>query len=96
MERKEGKISSVSSLFEKYKKILKAPQSTVVQATVDIIEDLFSIRVDSKNIKYNTNSRSLQINVSGPLKSEILLRKKELLNHLTGRLGVESAPKEIF
>jgi hypothetical protein len=54
------------------------------------------IQIEKSKITYNVHTRVLGVHVQGPLKSEIKLRKEEILSHLKGRLGESSAPTEIL
>lgn len=85
----------ISGLFEKYKQTLKAPQGTVITTSIEIIDDLIGVTIPKEKVSYKPYSQTLTFRVAGPLKSEILLRKKEILTHLRGRLGAKSAPTEI-
>lgn len=95
MARGEG-IKKLSSLFDKYKNVLVAPQGTVISAFQEVISDIFNYDIPKENITYATHSKTLSVRVAGPLKSEIMLRKKEILTHLKGRLGEKGAPNEIL
>ncbi len=94
MARGEG-IKPLGSLFEKYKKVLKAPQGVVVDAFIEVVADLVGIEIPKERVIYKVHSKTLSVSVSSPLKSEILLKKKEILTHLRGRLGGNSVPKDI-
>lgn len=88
--------TKISALFEVYKKRLRAPQASVVNATIDVIEDLLGVKLTPDLFSYSPTSRILRINARGAMKSEIFLRKEEILTHLTGRLGSQSAPTTIL
>ena len=94
-ERKEGMIN-VSSLFDKYKKILTAPEASIVNAFIEVVDDLYGWPISLKQVTYNPNTKILSIKAGGPLKTEMKLHKKEILNHLKGRIGAKSAPKDIL
>lgn len=96
MRQGRGQITKLSDLFDKYKKTLKAPQGIVVSCFIEVVEDLIGIPVAKKDVKYTVYTKTLAVRVQGPLKSEILLRKKEILSHMKGRLGEGSAPLEIL
>lgn len=96
MRKGSGEIKKVGDLFDKYRQTLKAPQKTVVRAFCEVVDDLLDITVDEKKISYTPASRTLSFKVGGPLKSEILLHKQEIMTHLKGRLGEKSAPKDIL
>ena len=97
MEKKvRGEITKISNLFDVYKKRLKAPQGTVIDAFIEIVTDLISVTLTKKQCSYSVFNKILYLNVSGPAKMEILIHKKEILTHLKGRLGEKSAPKNIL
>lgn len=96
MRKGSGEIKKLSTLFEKYKLTLKAPQGVVTECFREVVAELIKIDIAKQNITYSVFTKTLSIRVSGPLKSEILLRKKEIINHMKGRLGEQSAPKEIL
>ena len=95
MARGEG-IKPINSLFEKYKSRLVAPQGSVKKSFCEIVQDLYGFEINERNLDYSVYSKTLTLKVSGPLKTELLLRKDEILTHLKGRLGDKSAPKTII
>lgn len=96
MRKGRGEITKLSTLFEKYKNILKAPQGVVIDSFREIISELISLDIPKDKISYSVHNRILSVRVAGPLKSEIQLRKKEIITHLKGRLGEHSAPTDIL
>lgn len=96
MRKGRGEIIKLSALFEKYKKTLRAPQGVIIDCFTDVVSELIKIDIAKESVTYTVHSKTLSVRVSGPLKSEIRLRKKEILNHMKGRLGEQSAPKEIL
>jgi hypothetical protein len=97
MRKRDDKApTKISALFEVYKKRLRAPQGSVVAASIEVIEDLLGITVQPTWCEYSPHTRILRINAKGPIKSEIFLQKEEILNHLRGRLGAKSAPTQIL
>ena len=96
MRKGRGEIIKLSTLFEKYKKTLKAPQVIVIDCFCEVIEELLKYPISKEKVKYLVHTKTLKINAPGPLKSEIQLRKKEIIAHMKGRLGEQSAPCEIL
>lgn len=99
MKRKSSddrKLQPINSLFDKYKKTLKAPQGVVVEAFCEVVEDLFAITIPKDRVSYTPHTKTLSVAISGALKSEIKMRQEEILTHLKGRLGAQSAPKVIL
>lgn len=95
MPRGEG-IKKIDTLFEKYKTLLKAPQGSVIASFKEIAFELMAVDIPSERISYTVGTRILSVRVSGPLRSEIALRKNEILAHMKGRLGERNAPLEII
>lgn len=89
-------IKKIGDLFETYRKRLRAPQKTVIDTFVEVVRDVCQMTIKDKDIAYSPASRTLVIRASGPLKTEVLLHKGELLTHLKGRLGTASAPTDII
>lgn len=91
--KRGGEIKKVGDLFDKYKQILKAPQGVVIGAFIEVVSDLVGIEIPKEHISYSVHSKTLTMRISGPLKTEILLKKKEILTHMKGRIGEQSVPK---
>jgi len=89
-------IKKVSDLFEKYRQRLVAPEASVINAFVEVVQDLLELDLNPKKVSYNPATKVIAINGGGPLKSEIKLQQKEILAHLKARLGDKSAPKTIL
>lgn len=96
MVKKDAHLKPISGLFSKYTTTLKPPQKVVVTATIEVVEDLFGVTLKSESLRYNSASRLLNIAATSTLKSEILLKKEEILTHLRGRLGPQGAPKDFI
>lgn len=95
MARGEG-IKHITNLFETYRKRLVAPKRSVIDAFVEVVADLYGFTVVPEEVSYTPASRTLSLRTGGPLKTEILLRKDEVIAHLMGRLGQKSAPTDII
>jgi hypothetical protein len=96
MKSRRGEIIKVSDLFDKYKKVLRAPQSSVIKEVIEVISDLTGVTLSPKYIKYAVHSKTLSITAPAILKQEIKLHQAEILIHLKARLGEKSVPKIIF
>ncbi len=96
-KKQRGKgIVKVSDLFKKYTDVLKAPQKTVVKNFIEVVDDLFGIVLRSDQCTFSVTSRTVTLTISGTLKTEILLHKKEILLHMKGRLGEKNSVHEIL
>ena len=94
-KQRGGEVKKVGDLFEKYKQTLRAPQGVVTSVFIDVVNDLIGIEIPKERLTYSVHNKTLTLQISGPLKTEILLKKKEILTHMKGRLGGGSVPKEI-
>ncbi len=95
-KQRGGEITKVGDLFERYKKILRAPQGVVVDAFVEVVSDLIGIEIPKERLSYSVHNKTLTMRISGPLKTEILLHKDEILLHMKGRIGKQSVPKVLI
>lgn len=95
-EKKNEGLRNINSLFDKYKKILIAPEKTTISTFIEVVEDLYGWKISDEIVSYSPNSKTISVSGSGVLKSELQLNKKEILTHLKGRLGTKSCPKDIF
>ena len=91
-----GEIKKLSSLFDKYKLRLVAPEASVINAFIEVVRDLLGIELAKGKIRYSPTSKTLSTTLAGPLRSEIKLREGEIIAHLKGRLGEKNAPKTIL
>jgi hypothetical protein len=96
MRKGSGEIKKLSDLFEKYKNTLKAPQGVVIDCLREVVEDTIGLPIAKQSVRYSVHTKTLSVSVSGPLKSEIKLRKREILTHMKGRLGDQGVPVEIL
>lgn len=91
-----GELKKLSSLFDKYKERLVAPEASVVNAFLEVVTDMWGVDLKRESVRYNPSSKTLSFVGKGPLHTEIRLREKEILDHLRGRLGEKGAPKKII
>ncbi|MEX0912935.1 MAG: hypothetical protein WDZ56_00220, partial [Candidatus Paceibacterota bacterium] len=73
-----------------------APEATVTDAFVEVVKDLLGFDLDKKKIRYSPSTKTLSLVGNGALRSELKLHEKEILVHLTGRLGKKSVPVKIL
>jgi len=90
----QPKLKKISGLFTPYKQKLKAPQKTVVLNTCVVVLELCEIILPAEDVFYSPTNKTLHIKNS-LFRSAILPHKTEIIKHLTVRLGVKSAPKDI-
>jgi hypothetical protein len=94
--RHEGPPKKLSDLFEVYRKRLRAPQGSVVDAAIEVIHDVIGVTLKKSEVTYTPRTRTLTLRTSGMVKSEVHLKKEEILAHLKGRLGPSNAPESIL
>ena len=101
MRRRESKergapLRQLSDLFTVYKNRLQAPQRSVVQEAVKVVNDVTGFSLQPTQCSYNVKNRTLVISAPSALKQEILLRAPEILTKLEQQLGAKSAPHSII
>jgi protoporphyrinogen oxidase len=94
-QRGQG-IVRVSNLFDKYKKTLRAPQKTVINTFIEVVQELYGMTVRPDQCAYSPQSQTLTLRASGMLKTEVRLGKKHIINYMREKLGEKNAPKEIL
>lgn len=96
MKRRGEKITHISELFEKYRAKLKPPQRTIVDEFRKIVHTVVGIEIEDNHCSYSPHSRTLVLNIPGPTKTEILLKKEKLLEELHKSFGAKNTPKQIL
>lgn len=96
MGKGEANLKAISDLFARHRNNLVAPEASVINAFVEVVGDLLNIKLKKNMVRYQPSSRTLYLTKNGPIKSEIQLRRDDILNHLKGRLGPKNAPKTIL
>lgn len=96
MRKGRGDIKKVGDLFEKYRRTLIAPERTVITTFTEVVEEVLGFHIVPENVRYNPATRTLSITGGGPVRTEIQMRKDEILAHLRGRLGDRNAPQTIL
>lgn len=86
---------SLGALLDRYRTTLRAPQKTVVNEVVKAYSTL-GITCDERFVSYNKNTKTISLGVSGPLKTEMLLRKGQVLALLVSTLRKDDIPSEIL
>lgn len=96
MAKRDGELKKMSSLFALYKDRLKAPQKTVIDATVEVIADITGIKLTSTRCTYTVTTRTFSCNAPALIRQELARHETEILDHLRDRLGDKSAPNRII
>ena len=85
----------IKDLLERYRLRMKAPQGTVIKEVVTTYQAL-GIRCSDAQFSYAPASRTITLKVTGPQKTEMLMRKAVALHLLETALGSKNAPKDII
>ncbi len=70
MKSRRGEIIKVGDLFEKYKNVLRAPQSSVIKEVIEVIAELTGVTLSPKYLKYAVHSTTVSITAPAILKQE--------------------------
>lgn len=96
MRKGRGEIKKIGELFEKYQRSLIAPQKTVIKTFIEVVYEVLEFEVAYDSVSYTPHTKTLSLRSKGPLKSEVMLHKDEILTHMKGRLGPKNAPTTIL
>jgi len=91
MEKKK-----LSSLFERYQKILVPPQASVEKRVAEIICELTPLQIKPEHISYSVGSKTISLKVPSVLKSELQHHKAAILSRLESEMGIKNSPKTIL
>ena len=86
----------ITNLFEKYKKTLKAPQKTVIDAFKKAAQEVVGFEIKPQHLSYSPQTKTITLSISGLQKSEILLKKKEILTRVEKIIGKRNSPTTIL
>lgn len=89
-------MKHLSSLFERYQKILIPPQASVEKRTAEIICEITPLQVTQKQVAYNVGTKTLSLQVPSIIKSELQHHKVAILKQLEQELGVKNCPKVLL
>jgi hypothetical protein len=95
MAKRDGELTKMSSLFALYKDRLKAPQKTVIDATVDVVAEVAGIRLNSARCTYTVTTKTFSSNAPALIRQELARHETVILTQLKARLGEKSAPHRI-
>ena len=94
--KRRGELIKLNALFEKYKNHFTAPQQSVIDSSVGIIEDVLGFKINPQKCTYTVSTRTLATNAPALVRQEIARHQVEIIAHLKGRLGEKSAPYRVL
>lgn len=89
-------VTQLGNLIERYKKILKPPQSSVVKVVVEVVYEVLGIELLQTQLEYQVASRTIFFRVPSIIKGEILQKRDVIKQILTERLGDSNAPQNFL
>jgi len=83
----------VSNLMQRYAHI-QAPERTLKKAFVKAVSDCTEISINIEDIR--VSGKTIKLNTSSVIKSEIRLNQQDILKHITAEVGDKNAITAIF
>ena len=96
MAKRDGELKKMSSLFALYKDRLKAPQKTVIDATVEVVAELTGIKLNGTRCTYTVTTKTFSSNDPALVRQDLARHETEIITYLNARLGEKSAPHRII
>ena len=89
-------MKKLSSLFERYQKILVPPQASVEKRVAEIICEITPLQIKPEQVSYSVGSKTISLKVPSVLKSELQHHKATILARLESEMGIKNSPKTIL
>jgi hypothetical protein len=89
-------MKKLSSLFERYQRILVPPQASVEKRVAEIICEITSLTIKPDQVSYSVGSKTISLKVPSVLKSELQHHKTTILMRLESEMGIKNSPKTIL
>lgn len=86
---------SIQNILEAYKARLRAPQGSILREVVRAY-GIAGIETEMKDFNYSPATKIVAIKISGPKKSEMLMRKEQVLKEMRTTLREADAPTDII
>lgn len=86
----------LGNLLERYKKVLKPPQQSVIKEVVSVVNENMGLSVLSSQFEYKVSSRVVYIKTGSLVRTEILRKKEVLKKALIERLGESNSPVDFI
>jgi predicted metal-dependent phosphoesterase TrpH len=98
MEKKpaERNKQQLGNLLARYKERFKPPQASVVKECIEVIESVTGIILEQKHLTYTVSSRTVVVQTSSLIRSELKTHHSAITTELQKRLGAHNAPTVII
>ncbi len=90
------KMKQLGELFSKYKNHFKPPQATIEKTAIEIIKKITGFDINTNQITYTPNTRTLNLKIPSVLKSELKIHYPEIIKKLKQELGEKDTPLVIL
>ena len=92
----EENNQQIGNLLSRYKDRLKPPQASVEKVFLEAVESITGLTIDKSRVRYNVAGRTISLQVSAMIKSELKTKQTELQKYLTEKLPKDRVPTVIF
>ena len=92
----EGNDQQLGNLLARYKNHFKPPQASVVKECLEVIQDVCGIILEQKHLTYTVSNKTLTVQTSSLVRSELKTNHQAITKELEKRLGAHNAPKVII
>jgi hypothetical protein len=98
MKKKPAELNGqqLGNLLARYKNHFKPPQASVVKECIEVIKSVSGIDLEQKHLIYTVSSRTLSVQASSLIRSELKTHQEAISFELQKRLGAHNAPKVII
>ncbi len=86
----------LGNLLARYKNHFKPPQASVVKECLEVIQDVCGIILEQKHLTYTVSNKTLTVQTSSLVRSELKTNHQAITKELEKRLGAHNAPKVII
>ncbi len=98
MKKKPAEVNGqqLGNLLARYKDRFKPPQASVVKECLEVIENVSGIVLEQKHLAYTVSSRTLSVQTSSLIRSELKTHHDAILFELQKKLGAQNTPTLIL
>ncbi len=86
-------MKQIGDLFEKYRIKFKAPQGSVENEAIVVIETCTGFLLKKEQVVYTVSTKTLSLQIPSILKSEIFFKREQILSELQKNLGSDHTPQ---